>query len=163
MHARTLALASLLVLAAAPYPQPPAQASCAAPRLQLEGAAGTERADRAEGGSRPTLRRGEQVTVSGRGFVAGCDDEPDAPTLDCSGGDEGGAGVPESDIALVLLRGRATMRQTVVAEADARGAEDGELGHVTWTFTVPARHPLGRAVLKTEGSEPLPVRLVPAP
>jgi len=41
----------------------------------------------------------------------------------------------------------------------SEGCDDGRLGWVTWTFTVPKDQPLGRAFLKTEASEPLPVRV----
>jgi hypothetical protein len=63
-------------------------------------------------------------------------------------------------VELVLLRGQPTMNQTSLAVSDAGSAADGQLGWVTWTFTVPTRQRLGRAVLKTEGSSPLPVRVL---
>ena len=68
--------------------------------------------------------------------------------------------VPLVDVELVLLQRQPTMSQTPLAVADAGIAEEGRLGQVTWTFAVPPDQPLGRAVLKTEGSEPLRVRIV---
>ena len=147
-------LAGLLGLALVPYPGSPASASCAAPRLSVEG--------HAQDQQRVTLRPGEEVTVTGRGFVDGCDDGGEGPTgLGCSGDDGGEAEVPLEDVELVAVQGRPTPEQMTLGVADAGSAEDDELGWITWTFTVPESLSPGPAVLKTEGSEPLPVRIVP--
>ena len=151
VRSRLLALAVLLgLLAAAPYPQAPAVASCAGPTLEVEDAPAVP----------VVVRRGEQVTVTGRGFVDGCDDTGGGSAFGCSGDDEREIESPLADIELVLLQGQPTMTQTSLGVADAGSAEDGELGQVTWTFTVPEQQPLGPAVLKTEGSEPLRIRVV---
>ncbi|WP_121253659.1 hypothetical protein [Nocardioides ferulae] len=150
MSARSFGIAVMLAAAVAPFPQQPAAASCAAPSLEVPGAARTP----------VVLHAGERVTVTGRGFVEGCDDTGGGSVLGCSGGDEGETEEPMSDVELVLLHGRPTPTQVSLAVADAGTADDGRLGQVTWTFTVPADQPLGPAVLKTEGSEPLRVRIV---
>jgi hypothetical protein len=58
---------TMLGLAVAPFPQPPAAASCTAPYL--------ENADRL------VLERGAAVTIDGRAFVQGCQD-----SMSCSVG-----------------------------------------------------------------------------
>jgi hypothetical protein len=154
MPARLLLAALLLALVVAPYPQSTADASCAAPSLTIDGADGGGRA-------LPTLTRGQQVTVSGRGFASGCDDVGSTSTFGCSGDDHADESEPLTDVELVLVQGRpTTTTRTSLGAADAGTADDGQLGQVTWRFDVPADQPLGRAVLKTVGSEPLQVRIV---
>lgn len=97
--------------------------------------------------------------MTGRGFVNGCDDTGTSSAFGCSGRD-GEAETPRRDVELVLLHGQPTMTQTSLGLSDAGNAADGRKGQVTWTFAVPSGHPLGRAVLKTEGSGPLTVRIV---
>lgn len=149
MRPRLLAAVVLLGLATAPFPQPPAHAECAGPTLKVQGME-----------EEPALlHRGEQVTVMGRGFVNGCDDTGGGSGFGCSGNDDGEIESPMVNIELVLLQGQPTMKQTSLALSDAGTAADGQLGWGTWTFTVPTHQPLGRAVLKTEGSSPLPIRV----
>lgn len=149
MRRRLLASAILLGLAFAPYPQPAAHAQCASPSLKVQGA----------DESPALLHRGDQVTVTGRGFVDGCDDTGGGSAFGCSG-EDGETEVPLDDIELVLVRQRPVLHQTALGVSDAGSAEDGQLGWVTWTFTVPNGHPLGRSSLVTEGSSRLPVRIL---
>lgn len=149
MRRLLLSSAVLLGVAVAPYPQSPAHASCAAPVLQVSGSDGVP----------VLLRRGERVTVTGQGFVDGCDDTGGGSVLGCSGHDSRGTTAPLTDVELVLVQGQPVTTQTSLATSDAGDASGGELGHIAWSFTVSAQQPLGPAVLKTEGSEPLRVRV----
>lgn len=56
----------------------------------------------------------------------------------------------------MLLHGTPTMTQTRLGMTDAKDG-DGEPGSIIWSVTIPDDQRLGPAVLKTEGSEPLPV------
>ena len=149
MRRHLLVSAILLGMAVAPYPQPAANAQCAGPTLKVQGV------------EEPLalFHRGEQVTVTGRGFVDGCNDGGGGSAFGCSGEDEE-IEVPLDDIELVLVRQKPVLHQTVLGISDAGNAKDGQLGWVTWTFTVPSDHPLGRASLVTEGSSRLPVRIL---
>lgn len=149
-RALVTALAGLAVL---PLPQTPASASCATPRLSIEGVE--------SGRARPALMVGESVTVLGRGFVDGCDDTGSSSTFGCSGDDGSEPSAPLEDVELVALQGQPTPEQTPLATADAGSAEDDRLGWVTWTFVVPATLTPGPATLTTVGSEALRVRIVP--
>lgn len=146
-------LTGLLGVAVVPYSDNPAAASCAAPSLSVEGH---------DTDQRVRLVPGEEVTVTGRGFVEGCDDTggSSASPLGCSGDDHEEIETPLTDIELVALQGQPTMKETSLATADAGTAEDDDLGQITWTFVVPRTLSPGPAVLKTVGSEPLPVRIV---
>lgn len=145
-------LGVLLGLSLSPYPAVPAVASCAAPSLSIDGqGAGVERVE---------LVRGEVVTVSGWGFVDGCDDSGQGTsTFGCSGDDGGDAEMALTDVELFVLQGQPTQEQTLGGVADA-GTGERELGWVSWTFTVPETVEPGPANLKTAGSEPLRVRIV---
>ena len=149
MRPTLLSLITVLFgLPLAPYPVTSAAASCAAPSLRVEG--------HQPGQRRVELVRGQEVTVSGAGFVDGCDDGGQAPSgFGCSGGD-GEAVEPLTDVELFVLQGR---EQTLVGVTDA-GTADGNRGWVSWTFTVPQTLELGPAKLRTEGSEPLRARIV---
>ena len=148
MRSFVLVMAVLLALSLTPYPQPPASASCAAPILSV-----VDHPD----STQIVLVRGTEIVVSGKYFIEGCDDEGrSGSTFGCSGDDDVAVEAPMSDVELVLLHGRSTMTQTPLGVADATG----ELGSITWTVSIPPDQPLGRAVLKTEGSEPLPVGIV---
>ena len=132
-------LAMLLGLAVAPFPQPPAAASCAAPSLEAP--------------RRLVLERGGTTTVEGRGFVDGCQD-----SMSCSVGlgcdrceyDEP-TPQPLRDVALRLRQRDRTWR---LGTADADSA-----GRVSWTFDLPARVRPGRAMLLPGDGEPLRVRV----
>ncbi|SDD84270.1 hypothetical protein SAMN05421872_111170 [Nocardioides lianchengensis] len=131
-------LLALLGLAVAPYPSPPAVASCAAPYLDLP--------------AEPTLTRGADSTVEGRAFVDGCRD-----TMSCSGlpgcescESDGPPERPLRDVRLELVQGDRTWP---LGTADAGTAADDRLGQVTWTFTLPADVRPGPAVLQVDGEE----------
>jgi hypothetical protein len=145
-------LTALLGLAVVPYPAAPATASCAAPWLSFDGDF--------PGRGRVEVVRGEELTVQGRGFVEGCDDTGGGSAFGCSGEDVRELEKPLQDVELVVLQGQPTMEQTPLAVADAEGAVDDHLGWITWTFIVPASLDPGPAIIKTEGSEPLRVRVV---
>jgi hypothetical protein len=145
-------LTVLLGLAVVPYPAAPAAASCAAPWLSFDG----ERPGR----ERVEVARGEELTVLGRGFVSGCDDQGEVSAFSCSGNDVGQAEEPMVDIELYVAQQRPTYTQVSLGMADAGTAEDNRLGWVTWTFTVPETMRLGGAQIWTEGSESLRVRVV---
>lgn len=137
-------------LSMAPYPQALASASCASPTLRIEGVQG----------ARPALHRGERVVVTGTGFVEGCDDQRETSAFGCSGDDSRPDAKPLTDVELVLLHGTPTMMQTGLGVADAEDGDE-ESGSISWSVTIPDDQRLGPAVLKTEGSEPLPVRIRP--
>lgn len=100
--------------------------------------------------------------MTGRGFVDGCDDTGGGSVgFGCSDDDADETETPLEDVELVALQGQPIPEQTTLAVADAGNAEDNELGRVTWTFVVPDTLSPGPAVLKTAGSEPLEVRIVP--
>lgn len=134
-----LPLALLIALAATPLPQQVASASCAAPYLDND--AGL------------VLERGERVVVEGRAFADGCRD-----TMSCSGAlgcqsceyDEPPP-VPMDDVELRLVQGDRSWSLDV---ADARTAEDDQLGWVTWTFDVPHGAKPGPAKLRADRAQP---------
>lgn len=117
-------------------------ASCAAPSLAL---AGSDQ-------PRPAVRRGAEVTVTGRDFIDGCDDTGGGSVFGCAE-EDAEVEEPMTDLDLVLRHGRP--RQVVVlatADADSSGA-------VTWTFVVPLDAAPGPAVLRADTAQPLPVRI----
>lgn len=130
--------AMLLALAVAPFPQPPARASCAAPYLERPGA----------------LVRGVTTSVEGRAFVDGCQDSMQCSAVPgCSHCEyDDPAPRPLQDQTLRLRQGDRTWR---LGTADAEGAA----GRVTWTFAVPASTRPGRATLLPGAGDPLRVRI----
>ena len=135
-------LAALLGLAVAPYPQPPAVASCVAPYLLDEG--------------HLVLERGVPTEVVGQAFVDGCRD-----TMDCSGvpGCESceytdPEPVPYDDVALRVRQGGRTW---LLGRADADSAEDGRAGRVTWPVELPSGVRRGPAKLVAEHAQPVAV------
>lgn len=139
MTRRLLPMTLLLGLAAAPFPQQAASASCAAPYLQ-----DTPR----------SAERGESVTIQGRAFVDGCQD-----SMGCSTGAFGCQSctydeppeVPLEDVELWLVQGE---RRWMVDVSDAGTASDNQLGHVSWTFDVPRHAEPGPARLRTQRAQP---------
>ena len=124
-------------------------ASCAAPSIAVPGQ------DAAAG--RVVLTRGDEVTVTGRGFADGCNDTGGSSDFGCDSDEE--TVEPLTDVELSVRQGRPTPGRTSLAVADAGSAEDGELGQVTWTFTVPETLEPGPATLVTDRSGPLAVRI----
>jgi hypothetical protein len=137
-------LAILLGLAVAPYPPPPASASCAAPYLLDAG--------------HLVLQRGEPIAVEGRAFADGCRD-----TMSCSatlGCENCEYTDPEpTPYAGVVLRLRQHGRTWTLGTADAGSAAGGELGRVTWTVDLPRDVEPGRAQLVADHAQPVAVRI----
>ena len=140
-----LSLAVALSVAAAPFPQISASASCAAPGLV---------------GSGPlVLERHTRVTVDGQGFShGGC-----ADSGSCTGSfgcqsctyDE----TPRSPMKSVHLRLVQRGHSWSLAVADAGSAKDKELGQVSWTFEVPAGVVPGPATLVPDHSQAVRVQV----
>jgi hypothetical protein len=135
-----LLVTMLLGLAVAPFPQPPASASCAAPYLKA-----------AEG---LVLERGTTTTVRGVAFVDGCQDSMSCSAVPgCSHCEyDDPAPKPLQDVALRLRQGDRTWK---LGTADAEAAA----GRVTWTFDLPAGVRPGPARLLPGYGEPLRIRI----
>lgn len=128
-----VALGALVALASVPMPQHAAVAACVT-GLQFDGEP-----------DRRVVAPGETVTLSGAGYVEGCDDGGD-PHMGC------GAPLherPRQDVELSLSQGS---DEVVLAVADAEKVGD-DFGHVSWIVTIPADVSLGRAVLSADGAE----------
>lgn len=135
-----LLVAMLLGLALAPFPQPPAYASCAGPMLDLP--------------RRPVLERGTTTTVEGQAFVDGCRD-----TMSCSAVPgcshceyDDPPPRPMQDVNLRLRQGDRTWR-LATADAESRG------GRVTWTFEMPPGVRAGPARLVADMAGPVRIRI----
>jgi hypothetical protein len=139
-----LLTATMLGLAALPFPQTPGSASCAGPYLE-----DTERL---------VLQHGATITIEGRSFVDGCQD-----SMSCSVGwgcdsceYDDPPPTPMEDVGLRLVQRDRTWSLDV---ADAEAAENNHLGWVTWTFRLPAGVRPGTAKLLPEHAEPVPTRI----
>ena len=136
--------AMLLGLAVAPFPHPPASASCAAPYLEAP--------------RQLVLERGAAITVKGRAFVDGCQD-----TMSCSA--VPGCSHCEYDdppprpLRDVELRLRQGHRSWLLGAENAATAADNHLGWVTWAFELPAGVRPGPAKLVTAVGGPVGVRI----
>jgi hypothetical protein len=140
-----LLVATLFGLAAAPFPQPPAAASCAAPYLKT-----TEPL---------VLERGAIVTIEGRAFTdGGCQDSMSCSTgLGCDSCEyDDPPPTPMEDVRLRLVQRDRTWQLGV---ADSGAAEDNQLGWVTWTFELPGDARPGPARLIAEHAQPAPIRI----
>jgi len=135
---------AMLAAASAPFPQPSASASCAAPYL--------------DAGEPLVLERGASVVVEGRAFTDGCQD-----SMSCSGGFgcddcdyDDAPPTAYADVELLLVqRGRTWVLDTT----DAESADDDHLGWVTWTFDVPDGAVPGLARLVPDHAQPVRVRI----
>ncbi len=118
-HASLGRLASLMMLPAAVLflPLGAGSADCAAPYLRI-----------GEGNQAPVLTRDSSVTIEGRAFVDGCDDQPDQPAWGCSASREEEE-VPSTDVALIVRQGT---RHWDLGSEGAGLAADNELGQITW-------------------------------
>jgi hypothetical protein len=145
MRPAALLVAALLVAALAPVPGSPAAASCAGPVLGIAGPA-----------EPPELPPGDELTVTGRFFVDGCDD---------TGGQDAVLGCDEdhqedhevvtrmTHVDLVL---RQRGREWPLGTADAtRG------GDISWEVRVPDGLRPGRARLVAGSSQVLMVVVPP--
>ncbi|MDO9497767.1 MAG: hypothetical protein Q7J48_18840 [Nocardioides sp.] len=136
--------AMLLGVAAAPFPLPPASASCASPYLKV---------------SEPlVLERGESVVIEGRSFVDGCRD-----SMSCSAGlgcddceYDDPPPEPFEDVKLRLVQGDRTWN---LGSTDAETAEDDHHGWVTWSFDVPAGAGPGPARFVADHAQPVRIRI----
>lgn len=139
-----LLLATMLGLVSAPFPQPPASASCAAPYLKA---------------TEPLrLERGASVVIEGRAFTDGCQD-----SMSCSGvlGCESceyddPSPEPFEDVNLRLVQ---RDRSWLLGSTDAETAENNHLGWVTWNFDVPVDADPGPARLISDHAQPIRIRI----
>ena len=143
MRRRRLALLAALAvgLVVAPLPRDVASASCVGPMLDIGGQ------------HRPTVTPGQQLTVTGSYFVAGCNDTRGVTTGGCSAQQ---AREPVRALKLVTLSIRQHGHEWTLATADA-DTTARRLGEVTWSVTLPAALQPGRAKLITDRSGPLRV------
>lgn len=139
-----LIIATMLCVAALPFPQTPASASCAGPYLK-----DTELL---------VLERGATITTEGRSFIDGCQD-----SMSCSigwGCDSCEYNDPPptamEDVGLRLVQ---RDRTWVLDVADAEAAANNHLGWVRWTFRLPAGVRAGTAKLLPEHAEAVPTRV----
>lgn len=139
-----LLLAAMLGVASAPFPQPPASASCAAPYLQV-----TESL---------VLDRGASEMIEGRAFTEGCQD-----SMSCSGvfGCESceyddPPAVPLEDVELRLVQ---RDRSWILDSTDAETAQNNHQGWVTWNFEVPGGADRGPAKLVSDHAQPVRIRI----
>lgn len=141
---RVAAAGALLAAAIAPWPTWDASAGCVAPYLRVDDA-------RQE---RPVVNRGASVTVEGRAFVEGCNDTGGSSGFPgCSSQDDEPV-LPHEDIGLRITQGD---RQWELGREDAGTADDNQLGHVSWTITIPDDLRPGRARLEADASDSLPI------
>ncbi|NBM16452.1 hypothetical protein [Streptomyces sp. GC420] len=141
---------ALLVLAAAVLvPAEGANGICVGPELRV----------RAGGDGTPEVRAGETLTVEGVCFMEGCDDTGDSTGFGCSAG-ERGATTPRRDVTLVLRQGQ---REWRLGQEDARSADEGPPGRITWRATVPEHLRPGPARLVADGAEQPVVVATPLP
>lgn len=137
-------VSSLLALAAAPFPQTTASASCAAPFLDVSDGL--------------VLRRGAAASIEGRAFADGCRDSMSCSTTlgcdDCEYDDP--PPTPMEDVRLSLVQGNRTWRLGV---ADAETAESNHLGWVTWSFDLPSDAKTGPARLLADHADRVRIRI----
>ena len=134
-------LATMLFgMALAPFPQPPASASCAAPFFDAP--------------QHLVVERGAPTILEGRAFVDGCHDNESCSAVPgcshCESTDP--APKPMEDVKLRLRQGNRTW---TLDNADA----EGPAGRVTWRFEVPGTVRPGRATLFDDTGESLRVRV----
>lgn len=144
VRASLLLIATLFGVAAVPFPQPPASASCAAPYLKATGLL--------------VLERGETVTIEGRSFIDGCRDSMTCSgVLGCDSCEyDDPPPTPMRDVGLRLVQRDRTWR---LAVSDAQTADSNHLGWVSWTFDVPAGARPGPAKLLPGQSEPVRIQI----
>jgi hypothetical protein len=143
---RPAALVLLVVLTSftlLPFGQQAATASCAAPYIT--------------NAEHLVLHQGSVVEVEGAAFANGCQDNGScSDTLGCTRCDYGPEPTPMVDILLSL---RQSGRIWPLGIADARAAQDDELGQVTWAIEIPDGVKRGWATLVPEGGQPTRVRI----
>ena len=139
-----LVVTAMSGLAVAPFPQPPASASCSGPYIK--------------DAERLVLARGATVTIEGRSFVDGCQDSMSCSVgLGCDSCEyDDPPPTPMEGVELRLVQRDRTWELGV---ADAEAAENNQLGWVTWTFDLPSGAKPGRATLLPENAEPVRIRI----
>ena len=144
-HRRFITLAVALG-AISLMPVDTSSASCAAPYLTAD-----------MEGTTLAVRPGQRLSIEGRAFVIGCDDEGDG-ALGCSS--KGESAMPMTDVRLTLVQGAESWE---LGAADAGSAEDDQLGHVTWEVEIPVGIVPGRRARlwaeNPEGGDPAEVRI----
>jgi hypothetical protein len=140
--------AALLTLLALPVPANPATASCVGPYMFVGKVQKSTVIDPAA-----------TLSVSGRAFARGCDDTGSSSIFGCRSS-QGERLTPMQDVVLLLRQGDQRWRLGV---ADAKSAEQNQLGRITWHVQVPAEVRTGRATLvadiRPRGSDGLDARL----
>ena len=136
-----VAVLALGLLVLVPLPGDGAAADCATPLLRF-----------ADGRTDARVAPGETVTVTGAGYVEGCDDGGD-PDFACA------PPLHEQPSEGVELWLRQSGEQRLLGTADARNVGD-DLGRVSWSFVVPADAAEGRATLLPHGGAPLAIHVV---
>lgn len=137
----------LAALAVAPTPGRAAEAACGPPTLTIVGAP--------EG--RAALRRGQEVTVTGRGFVEGCGRAGGGPVPACTREEPLGEPVPMTGVELEIVGGLVSRRATSLGVADADPDTDDRLGRIVWTVEIPEGQATGPAALRVDGPRDLSV------
>lgn len=136
---RLVAVVVLGALAVVPGPAPAAHAVCEQPTLRIEGAPPGVAA----------VRRGQEVTVVGTGFVE-CGGGAGGPIPSCSSPDPDAEPTAMTGVELELLSGLVSRRSVPLGVADADAATD-QLGRISWTVEIPERQLQGPATLTAEG------------
>ncbi len=133
---------ALVLVALSLVPVGTSTASCSGPTISVGELA------------RPVLTRGASVTVDGRSFVDGCNDQGGGDVFGCREVE------PEPVVPLedVVLRLRQSGRSWDLGTSDAGSAKDNRLGHIAWEGRVPADVRPGRATL-VAGDALLPVEV----
>ena len=132
-------------VAAAPFPQAPAMASCAAPYLKVP--------------DRLVLQRGSAVTIKGRSFTeGGCQDGMSCTeSLGCDSCTcDDPPPVPMDDVSLRLQQRDRTWDLGV---ADEGSAENNHLGWCHGTIELPAGVTPGPAKLLSEHARPVRIQI----
>jgi hypothetical protein len=138
-----LLITTMLGLAAMPFPQPPASASCAGPYVKVS--------------SRLVFQRGATVTIEGRSFTnGGCRDSMGCTgSLGCESCEyDDPPPTPMDDVGLRLVQRGHTW---TLGAADAGSSASNQLGWVSWSFVVPHGVKPGPARLLAERAQPVRV------
>ncbi len=98
------------------------------------------------------LRRGQEVTVTGRGFVDGCGSPDAGPLLGCHRREPVGEPTSMRGVELEVVGGRVTRREITLGVADAGAGPQQRLGEISWTVVVPDGQVQGPARLQAEAS-----------
>ncbi len=139
--ARALVLGACVSLLVVPWSSSHAARTCEQPTLVIEGAPGGVVA----------LRRGQEITVTGRNFVD-CGGGGGGPFPGCGRAEPPAEPAPLTGVELELVGGRVTRREVTLGVADAGTAAQDRLGEISWTVQIPERQAQGPALLQAEGA-----------